>query len=400
MRGVDVVVVGGGFAGLTLACRLAQDGFEVTVIERQVAPPRARRAVFLQPNGLAALARIDVLRDLLNAGPRVNLVRMCDREGRERAVYSYGELRHPHPYMVPVDPGAFQSVLVERLGALGAELPVTGAEFTELLWEDGNVAGLRYRDASGTNHQMEAPCVVGADGPASAVRRALGIETRALAPPDPYVLGIGNSPDGLPRDEGAVFCGSGYGDGVFPTNGGAYFWDHVTAENRAAVEARDLNAWRAVFANRIPLGDQVAGVLTEWSELIVLLVRVTRVARRTADGVALIGDAAGTVHPQSAQGANLSLEDAVKLGDTLAGELKGAPITTTQLAPWARARERKLHSYQRFSLLTARSLDARGPAWRGMRRAGFGWAHLGPARRELLRWTAGLVGDRVDDRVP
>src|SRR5204862_3184017 len=124
--------------------------------------------------------------------------------------------------------------------------------------------------------------LVGADGPGSAVRSALGIACRYLPLRDLYLLGtVDVAGDG---DELAVHLGPGYGDGVVPLGDGTYFWDRVTQENRAAVESRDLAGWRAVFDERMPPGSPLPGAITSWAQLTEVEVRPFWARRQVADG--------------------------------------------------------------------------------------------------------------------
>jgi 2-polyprenyl-6-methoxyphenol hydroxylase-like FAD-dependent oxidoreductase len=392
MTRVEVAIVGGGFAGLALACALAQRDRSVVVVERQTGTPPARRAVILQPNGLAALERIGALEVLLECGAKAERLRFCTPAGATLAISDYRELRCSHPYLLSVEPAAFQRTLAARLLELGGRAPVTGAEFTELLRDDGVVRGIRYCAADGTAVDVEADCVVGADGAASRVRDALGIEARHLAGPDPYVIGIGTRPDAARDGEIAIYCGPGYADGVVPLGERAYFWDHVLADDRAAIEARDLELWRERYARRVPVGRELASALEDFDQLLLLEVRVQRARRRIAPGATLIGDAAGTVHPHSAQGANLSLEEAITLADALTQRQAGAgPVTEHELARWSRARGRRLGAFQAWSLWVAHTWDAPHRVWRVNRRVGFELLRARPLRRGLLRWGAGLA---------
>jgi len=154
------------------------------------------------------------------------------------------------------------------------------------------------------------------------------------------------------------------------------------------VEAGDLAAWRATFERRVSSAGEFLDALQRWEQLTVIGVRPFWAATRAAPGAALAGDAAGAVHPHAAQGANLALEDAVALGEAVAG-LSGT--LTRRLSLYARARQRKLRRYVVWSLLAAGSLDGPSAAWRAVRRYGFLWNRVGPMRRELLRRQAGLA---------
>jgi 2-polyprenyl-6-methoxyphenol hydroxylase-like FAD-dependent oxidoreductase len=380
-------IVGGGVAGLGVACGLTAQGWSATVLERRPDLSEGGRAILLQPNGLAALDRLGALERVLEKGLRLSHVAFYGR-GRRLAAYDYAELRHPHPYCVEIRPGDLRGALADRLADLGGEPPRLDCEVVGLPRKGDAVSGVRLRNAEGREEELDAACVVGADGPRSTVRSALGIGSRLFSARDAYVLGTLGVDTGA--REVAVYCGAGYADGVVPLRDGTYFWDRVTDENRSAVEARDLMGWREVFARRLPPGTALVDAIDDWGQLTVVEVRPFWARARVAAGAVLAGDAAGAVHPHSAQGANLALEDAAALADTLEAHGTSAPVPVGLLERFSRPRRRKLRRYVIWSLMAAGSLDAPNRAWRVIRASGFAWNRVGPMRRQLLRRQAGL----------
>src|SRR5215218_3158170 len=389
---VDVAIVGAGFAGLGLACKLAGEGRAVCVLERRPDVSTGGAAIMLQPNGLAALDRLGVLESVLDAGSRIDRSSLRDLRERELASLDWGELTHSHPFVVAIRRADVLGILADRMAELDAGAPRTGCEFRELVREGDVVSGLRYRDGDGQERELRAACVVGADGAASSVRSALAIRTTKVSGADSYVAGLGRLAPETPANEAVIYCGRGFGDGVVPVRGQALFWDHVTAQNRAAVEGQDLAQWRALYGRRVPGGLDITAAIASWDELTVSTVRTHLARRRTADGAALAGDAAATVHPHTAQGANLALEDAVALGELLSERRSREPVRRAELERYERSRHRKAFRYVLSSRVAAGYIDAPNVGWRAMRTVGRYAARVAPLRRAALRATAGLVG--------
>ncbi|MEK6273418.1 MAG: NAD(P)/FAD-dependent oxidoreductase [Actinomycetota bacterium] len=389
---LDAAIVGAGFAGLALACQLAEHGRAVCVLERRPHLRGGGAAIMLQPNGLAALDRLGVLEPVLNAGSRIDRSSLRDVRDRELGSFDWGELAHCHPFVVAIRRIDVLGILAERMAQLGAGAPRTACEFRDLVREGDRVCGLRYRGADGREQELRSACVVGADGAWSSVRSALGIRATRVSRPDSYVAGLGRLPSEATPNESVIYCGPGFGDGVVPVRGQALFWDHVTAQNRAAVEAQDLAQWRTLYGQRVPGGLDITEAIASWDELTVFAVRPQLARRRTADGAALAGDAAATVHPHTAQGANLALEDAVALGELLSERRSREPVTRAELALYERGRHRKAFRYVLSSPVAAGYIDAPNAGWRAMQAVGRYVARVPPLRRAALRATAGLVG--------
>lgn len=381
---MDVAVVGAGFAGLALACRLTQRGLRAVVLERRAELPTSGAAITLQPNGLAALDRIGVLELVEYVGSRMRRVSVRGTDDRELGEWDYGDLDHSHPYIVGIRRHALLSLLAERLVELGAEPPRFGCSFEGLLEEGGIVEGLRH-----DRGELLASCVVGADGAASAVRAALGIRACATGP-DPYVVGIGARPRQLGECDALMYLGPGYANGVMQAGQGAYFWDHVDPAIRDAVEAHDFSRWRELYRRRVPCGRQVTAGLGSFEDLTVLRGRILVTAGRNRTGAVLIGDAAGTVHPHSGQGANLAFEDAVALSDVVSADGARVPIPAAVLARYSRPRRRRRLAAIARSAMSAKTLDAPNVTWRVVRAGMFEVGRIGPVRRALLGEQAGV----------
>jgi 2-polyprenyl-6-methoxyphenol hydroxylase-like FAD-dependent oxidoreductase len=383
-----VAIVGAGFAGLALACALSRAGRQVAVLERRAALPAAGAAIAIQPNGLSALERLGLLEPALAAGSRIDRLLMHDSRGRLAARVDYDELDHPTPFMLLVRRHNLLRVLADGLASLGAEPVMYGAEVFALIPHDRYVRGLRYR-RDGHDEELVAWCVAGADGVRSAVRRELAIPLRTRGEEQAYVVGIGARPAELEDGAALVYHGAGYANGVMPLGDRAYFYDSVTPANQTAVEARDLDGWRAAYAARVPYAAELTGGLT-WDELTVLSARPGWASRRIADGAALLGDAAAIVHPHSAQGTNLALEDGVALGQLLAGLDPSTALRRTGLAPYQRPRGRKAARYVAWSRWAGATFDGATTPWRAVRWSGWQWQRVPPVRRALLRFGAGL----------
>jgi 2-polyprenyl-6-methoxyphenol hydroxylase-like FAD-dependent oxidoreductase len=385
-----VAIVGAGFAGLALACTLLRAGRRVAVLERRAALPAGGAAIGIQPNGLSALERLGLLDKAVAAGSRIDRLLMYDRRGRLVARVDYGELDHPAPFMLIVRRHDLLRVLADALAPLGGDPVMHGAEVFGLNRRGESVRGLRYRRA-GEEGALCAWCVAGADGVRSAVRRELAIPLRRWGQDQGYVVGIGPRPAQVADGAALIYHGTGYADGVMPLGTQAYFYDSVTPANRSAVEAGDLDRWRATYAARVPYAAELTATLPGWDELSVLAARPGRAARRIAPGAALLGDAAAVVHPHSAQGVNLALEDGVALGGLLASLDPSRELRRSDLAPYQRQRGRKAARYVAWSRFAGASFDGKTTLWRAIRWSGWQWQRVPPARRALLRQGAGLM---------
>jgi flavin-dependent dehydrogenase len=161
----DVVVVGGGPAGLALAIAAATRGLDVTVLERGVAPLDKACGEGLLPAGRRALEALGVV-PLLPAAEVAVLRRIHWVEADGIAA----RLALPPPGGLGIRRTALRAALAERAAALDVEV-IEGAEVIRHARAPGRV---RAEVAGGG--AVEARVLVAADGLASPVRRREGLE--------------------------------------------------------------------------------------------------------------------------------------------------------------------------------------------------------------------------------
>ncbi|HET8733378.1 MAG TPA: FAD-dependent oxidoreductase, partial [Anaeromyxobacteraceae bacterium] len=167
----DVVVIGGGPAGLSAGAALAARGLSVVVLERRRLPADKACGEGLLPSGVAALRALRVDRHLDPAGwAPVHAIRWIQEDGTE------AEARLPAPGGMGIRRTALSAALLARAREAGAEV------------RDGASVTSHRRDAEGVTVRLEggeelrARVVVGADGLASAVREREGLSLPITGP--------------------------------------------------------------------------------------------------------------------------------------------------------------------------------------------------------------------------
>ncbi|GAA0325495.1 flavin-dependent oxidoreductase [Actinoallomurus spadix] len=171
---MDVLIVGGGIAGLTAALALHKAGFGVRVVE---AAPRLGPlgvGINLQPHAVRELTELGLAEALEASGIQTREMITMDRFGNRIAVHPRG--RHAG-YAWPqysIHRGELQMLLLDAVRRrLGGDAVRTALSF-ETYGEDSEGIEARLRDrASGEAVTLRADVLVGADGIFSAVRRLL-----------------------------------------------------------------------------------------------------------------------------------------------------------------------------------------------------------------------------------
>lgn len=353
IAGRDILVIGGGIAGLGVATALARRGARVEVIERAATISEVGAGLQISPNGAVVLRAMGLGGALESAGLRARAVILHDgKSGRRVTRLDLAGSTAGQDYFL-LHRADLIDLLAGAARAAGVTI-TTGQEVTAL---DPDAPSVTLGGST-----RGADLVIGADGLRSLARPALNgrmvpffthqVAWRAMIAED-----AGTAPPDV-----QVFMGPGRHLVSYPLRGGSL-------RNIVAVEER--HAWadegwhhpdapenlRAAFAG-------FAGPVPGWLDRVddVNLWGLFRhpVAARWHDGgrVAILGDAAHPTLPFLAQGANMALEDAWSLAAALARGTDAAAV----LAAWQAARLPRVRRIVEAANRNARAYHLRGPA--------------------------------------
>lgn len=300
----DVLVVGAGPTGLTLATALGMRGVRVNIIDRLAVGANTSRAAVVHARTLEVLERIAVADRLTAKGLKCETFSVKDRD-RNLMSIGFKHLPTRYPYTLMISQATTEAVLVERLNEVGVcvDRPRTLAALTqdgdgvEVLLDDGTRRRSRY--------------VVGADGMHSKVRELAGIgfsgdryeQSFVLA--DAYLSGMG-------REEVILYFSPAGMVVVAPLPGGAH---RIVATVDEAPESPDSDFVQGLLDLRGPERNRVMVQSIVWGSRF----RVHhRIADRYRQGrIVLAGDAAHVHSPAGGQGMNTGIQDAIALADSL-----------------------------------------------------------------------------------
>lgn len=310
MKALPILIAGAGIGGLTLAVALRRAGQEVLVLERSAVLKPVGAGLAIQPNALAALARLGLAEAVAAAGQAMDAAVIASAQGRVLSRIGMAQVPEAQGRLpVALHRATLQQLLLEALGPGALRL-----DSALDAWE-ASAEGVVVRLADGTH--LAGRLLVGADGLRSQVRRQLlGDEALRYAGYSSW-RGVCPRPQGIAM-EAWEWWGQGLRFGHAPIDGDRSYW-YATATTPAGLAdgpdpQAELLARFAAFAEPIPTLLKA----TETTALLRTDIHDRPPIASWAQGrVVLLGDAAHPMTPNLGQGACQAIEDAVVLAEEL-----------------------------------------------------------------------------------
>ncbi|MFF3747910.1 FAD-dependent monooxygenase [Streptomyces kronopolitis] len=186
MADVDVLVVGAGPVGLTMAVELRRHGVDCRIVDRLAVPEPYAKAIGVQPRTLEVWDAMGMVRGVLdNAVPHLaQLVFIDGKPAPQVGLALPPEI--PYPFAT-LPQYATERLLAERLASFGTEVE-RPAEVRSVEMRPDEVEAVLVH-AGGRIEHLSARYVVGCDGAHSVVRKAAGLTFEGDAFPQQFMIG-------------------------------------------------------------------------------------------------------------------------------------------------------------------------------------------------------------------
>jgi 2-polyprenyl-6-methoxyphenol hydroxylase-like FAD-dependent oxidoreductase len=340
----NVLIVGGGIAGMSLAIRLRQQGIQVEIVERKTDWTVLGVGIILQGPALRALQKVGVLDRCLQEGFGSSELLIGGANGHVFARFPQPQIAGPqYPATIGILRPALHNILMEasREADVSIRLGISVASLTQ----DANAVEVDFTDGTRGRYDL----VVGADGIYSHMRELIfgksikptyvgQIVWRANLERPPEVTNI------------SMWYGPRNKAGLSPfSQQGMYLFLTQNAPTPTQSEQEQLPALlREQLAEYQELIGEVRQHITDPQQINYRPIESVLLPSPWYQGrVLLIGDAVHATTPHLANGAAMAIEDAVVLSDLLASD-----------APVAQVLEEFMHRrYERCRMVVENSLQ-------------------------------------------
>ena len=310
----EVLIVGGGPAGMMAGLLLARAGVPVRVLEKHADFFRDFRGDTVHPSTMEILDQLGMLKRFLER-PHDELDTARIRvAGREYVIGDLSHLNTPAPFIAMMPQWEFHDFLRDEAAGyptftLDMTAPVAG-----FIDQGGRIAGVRLADGS----ERRGTLTIAADGRSSLARSLLPLENLG-APMDVFWFRVpkpaqaGNALRGI-VERGTLMALIDRGD----------YWQvaYIFAKGMGEkLRAGGIAALRARIEQAAPILGPLGDALTDIDQLHLLTVELDRLTCWHRPGLLAIGDAAHAMSPIGGIGINLAVQDAVATANILAAPL-------------------------------------------------------------------------------
>ena len=352
-------IVGGGPAGVLLALLLARQGIEVMLLEAHKDFDRDFRGDTIHPSVMEIMEELGLVERLLQL-PHSKMRKLTiQANNQQSAAFSadFSRLKTRYPYIMVLPQVKFLEFITEEAKKYPNFQLVLGANVQELIKEDGEIRGVRYRGHGGW-HEIRSQLTVGADGRHSKLRQLVGFEAIETSPPmDVLWFRLPRKSDEAEGLNGRI--GKGHIVAMLDRSDTWQIAYVIPKGGYQKLRAEGLAALRESIAEVVPeLSDRVAQ-LKDWSQIAFLSVESTRLKRWYRPGLLMIGDAAHVMSPVGGVGINYAIQDAVVAANVLSEPLKKEHLHLWDLAQVQRQRELPTRIIQAFQSLMQQQILVR-----------------------------------------
>ncbi|WBF47349.1 FAD-dependent monooxygenase [Serratia rubidaea] len=316
----QVLIVGAGPVGLTLAILLKQYGVPLRIIEKNAGPSTSTKAMAIHSRTLEVFRELGIADRAVAQGFAIKAFSI---QANQRRIinYNFSLLEAAWPMLLSLPQPDAEKLMLQRLEALGVNVE-WNTTLNDIRQEaDGASALLQQGD--GEEQWVSCRWLCACDGARSTVRKKLNLSFDGSAYDSYFMLADADIEWDQRRDEGAFFLGAAEGYvAIAPIDGKGRYRLFFEMPHALPPEGErpqlDLATFQSLCDGR---GQQMT--LSNLSSTTLAAFQHRQVTQLRHGAIFLLGDAAHIGSPIGGQWMNLGLSEAYNLGWKLAWVARG-----------------------------------------------------------------------------
>lgn len=314
----DVIIAGGGIVGLSLANALKSSGLSIALVEQQpVSPLRAEtdlRVSAINPASMAVFAAAEVAPESIARLCAFYEMQVWDSTGVGQIHFDAAESGLEALGYI-IENSVLQHALLAGLSAADNVSLLCPEQITGVRWQDDAQLNDEHLVELASGKTLSAKLLVAADGVDSGLRTLAGIDYQRSSYQQQGIVCTVSTEQPHQHTAWQSFLPSGP-LAFLPLASGecSIVWsmdDEQVADMLALDDADFCRTLERAF-------DYQLGAVTAVSQRRAFPLSHGHVEQYVKPGLALVGDAAHTIHPLAGQGANLGIMDAAVLANVIA----------------------------------------------------------------------------------
>ncbi len=336
MADVEVIVVGGGPGGSTVAAELAGLGHRVVLLDKATFPRHKACSEYINPGGARILRDLGIESEVLAAGAHRMEAMQVHAPNGDRFLANF-DRAEPGQAALGLSRWTLDALLLNRAKAAGVEVR-EGTHVRSVVSHAGRATGVDVT-IDGVREEIRAPLIIGADGRNSVVTRSLGLDLPVRWPDKTGLVAHYRGVTGLDH-WGEMHIGNGFYAGLAPLEDGLV--NVAVVSGSATIRQRPGSIddfFERSLMSKPAIAEKLAG-----AERVGTIRGVGsmahRVRRTTGDGFLLVGDAASFLDPFTGEGIYEALRAARLAAPVASAALRSGEVSADLLEPYRRARRR------------------------------------------------------------
>ncbi|SES25048.1 FAD-dependent oxidoreductase [Salipaludibacillus aurantiacus] len=362
MEKYDVVIIGGGIGGLTLALKLVQADVRVLVVEKAKQPGKIYKGELLQPKSLEIFKEMGIAYQIVEASfslPTIHTYEMTEKKDGtlKEELYiplHYNRLSSPFPEARMIPHEKLKELVIreaEKYPAFTYWNPATFQTFT--VKDEWNKRFEKAKIAyDGEEVEVEAHFFVGAEGRSSLLRKAMNEHVITTQYNHQFLTVTFPRPKDFTQAK--MYASHDSFIGLFPLPE-----DQVRSVmlikpgQYKEMKKKGLHTFYKPFERFEPGLKGYPENIQSWKEIQLMIPIRHNIPNYVKGNAVIIGDAAHTVHPMAGEGMNLAIQDGAVLGELFVWMFKEGRLHPANLRKFEKVRKKRADRLSRLSHLSA-----------------------------------------------